>query len=150
MWRGAGLPGVAGRASGWPSYESGVHPTLAGVAIAMLVPAYAPRREEVDEAGRLTRAFRQSPNCPSSRARRLHRGPAVSGNERLLRCWCSPWTTWFVVPVFALANAGVRLDGETLRDALALPVTLGIVAALVGRQAPRRRRAARGCPVRCT
>jgi Na+/H+ antiporter NhaA len=36
-----------------------------------------------------------------------------------------------IVPIFAFANAGVRLDGDTLREAATSPITLGIVTALV-------------------
>jgi NhaA family Na+:H+ antiporter len=42
-----------------------------------------------------------------------------------------PWTSWLVTPVFALANAGVTLTGQSLRDAVTSPVTLGVVAGLV-------------------
>ncbi|MGQ0846870.1 MAG: Na+/H+ antiporter NhaA [Sporichthyaceae bacterium] len=130
IWRGPAYLAVG--AGIWLAmYESGVHPTLAGVTIAMLVPAYAPRREEVEEAERLARAFRQSPQPELARAARLHLDRTVSSNERL-SLLVGPWSTWFVVPVFALANAGVRLDGPTLRDAASSPITLGIVAALVG------------------
>ncbi len=130
MWRGPGYLAV-GVVIWLATYESGVHPTIAGVAIAMLVPAFAPRRDEVEEAERLTRAFRQSPQPEMARAARLHLDRTVSGNERL-SLLVSPWSTWVVVPIFALANAGVRLNSEILREAAQSPVTLGIVAALVG------------------
>ncbi|MGQ0467525.1 MAG: Na+/H+ antiporter NhaA [Sporichthyaceae bacterium] len=130
IWRGPAYL-VIGVGIWLAMYESGVHPTIAGVAIAMLVPAYAPRREEVEEAERLARAFRQSPQPELARAARLHLDRTVSSNERL-SLLVSPWSTWVVVPIFALANAGVRLDGETLRAAADSPITLGIVAGLVG------------------
>lgn len=130
IWRGPAYL-AAGLGIWLAMYSSGVHPTIAGVAIAMLVPAYAPRREEVEEAERLTRAFRQSPQPELARAARLSLDRTVSSNERLALL-VSPWSTWVVVPIFALANAGVRLDGDTLRAAAHSPVTLGIVVALVG------------------
>jgi Na+:H+ antiporter, NhaA family len=55
---------------------------------------------------------------------------AVSPNERLQEL-LHPWTSYAVVPIFALANAGVPLGIEQLGDALTSPVTLGIVAGLV-------------------
>lgn len=111
-------------------YSSGVHPTLAGVVIALFTPAYPARREEVEEAERLARAFRQSPNPEYARAARLSIERTVSPNERMTQLY-HPWTSYVIVPIFALANAGVRLDGQALSDAWSSPVTLGIVLALV-------------------
>jgi Na+/H+ antiporter NhaA len=111
-------------------YESGVHPTLAGVLIALFTPAYPARREEVEEAERLARAFRQSPNPEYARAARLSIERTVSPNERMTQLY-HPWTSYVIVPIFALANAGVRLNGNAISDAVTSPVTVGIVLALV-------------------
>jgi Na+/H+ antiporter NhaA len=54
----------------------------------------------------------------------------VSPNERIQHA-LHPWTSYVIVPLFAFANAGIRLDGQTLREAATSPVTLGIVTALV-------------------
>jgi NhaA family Na+:H+ antiporter len=43
----------------------------------------------------------------------------------------SRWTAFVIVPLFALANAGVRLDGDALRDAVGNPVVLGVALGLV-------------------
>jgi len=53
----------------------------------------------------------------------------LSPNERMQQLF-HPWTSYVIVPLFALANAGVRLDGEVLRDALTSPVTIGIIVGL--------------------
>ena len=129
VWRG---PGYFVLAVGvWIAmYESGVHPTLAGVAIALFTPAYPARRQEVEEAERLTRQFRQSPNPEYARAARLSIERSVSPNERMTRLY-HPWTSYVIVPIFALANAGVHLDGDTLRAAAESPITLGVILALV-------------------
>jgi NhaA family Na+:H+ antiporter len=42
-----------------------------------------------------------------------------------------PWTSFAILPLFALANAGVRLSGEQLADAVASPITLGVMLGLV-------------------
>jgi Na+:H+ antiporter, NhaA family len=110
--------------------ESGVHPTLGGVLVGLLVSAYAPRPAEVERAGRLARAFGQSPSPELAQSARLSVGRAVSPNERLQQV-LHPWSSFVVVPIFALANAGVVIDGELLERAAGSPITHGVVAGLV-------------------
>jgi Na+/H+ antiporter NhaA len=62
---------------------SGVHPTLAGVAIALLVPVYRPNRTDVEHAIELARTFRQSPNTEYARAAANSLRESISINERL-------------------------------------------------------------------
>ncbi|WP_413768248.1 Na+/H+ antiporter NhaA [Rhodococcus pyridinivorans] len=129
VWRGVVYFVVA--AGTWVAfYESGVHPTLAGVLIALILPVYPPRRSEVERAGELTRAFRQSPNSDYARAAQLGVLRAVSVNERLLRLY-QPYTAFLVVPIFALANAGVVISAETVGIAIRSPITWGVVLGLV-------------------
>ncbi len=129
VWRGPAYLVLA--ASAWVAlYLSGVHPTLLGVAIALFTPAYTARREEVDDAARRTRAYLQSPNPEFGRAARLSIDRSVPPGERLQQLW-RPWTTFVIVPLFALANAGVSLTAESLRGAATSPVTLGVVTGLV-------------------
>jgi NhaA family Na+:H+ antiporter len=129
VWRGPGYFVVA--VGIWLAmYASGVHPTIAGVVIALLTPVYPPRRSEVEDADRATRAYRQSPDPSLARAARLSIERSVSPNERLQRLY-HPWTSYVIVPLFALANAGVTLDRESLAAAVRSPLTLGIVAGLV-------------------
>ena len=109
---------------------SGVHPTLAGVAVALLIPVFPPKRMEVERAAELTRAFRESPNTAYARAATRSLRESISINERLQSAW-SPYIDFIVLPIFALANAGVRLDPETLSAAVSSPLTWGVVAGLV-------------------
>ncbi len=129
VWRGPAYL-VLGVAVWVAMYLSGVHPTLAGVVIALFTPAYPARRAEVEDAARRTRAYQQSPNPEFARAARLSIDRSVSASERLQSLW-QPWTSFVIVPLFALANAGVPLSPETLRTAATSPVTLGVVAGLV-------------------
>ena len=110
--------------------ESGVHPTLGGVVAGLLISAYPPRREDVARARRLARAFGQSPSADLARSAKLSVERAVSPNERLEQL-LHPWTSLVVVPIFALANAGVALDADVLEAAVSSPIVHGIVVGLV-------------------
>jgi Na+/H+ antiporter NhaA len=55
---------------------------------------------------------------------------ALSPNERLQYA-LHPWTSFVIVPVFALANAGIDLRGDVLAQSLTSPITLGVVVGLV-------------------
>ncbi|HET8952394.1 MAG TPA: Na+/H+ antiporter NhaA [Solirubrobacteraceae bacterium] len=113
------------------TYESGLHPSIAGMVAGLLIASRPPARGDVERATSLFRAFRQSPlpDVGYTAARGLRR--AVSVGERL-QTMLHPWTSFAIVPLFALANAGVNLRGGLLADALSSPVTWGVVAGLVG------------------
>ena len=110
--------------------ESGLHASIAGMLAGLLVPAVAPTRTSVELAAQQFRAFRQSPLPDVQRAARTGLNRAISVNERLQEV-LHGWTSYVVVPVFALANAGVDLRGGLLGEALRSPVTWGVTAALV-------------------
>ena len=109
---------------------AGVHPTLAGVAVALLIPVFPPRRIDVERAAELTRAFRESPTPAYARAATRSLRSSISINERLQGEW-SPYIAFVVLPLFALANAGVYLGPATLADAVVSPLTWGVIAGLV-------------------
>jgi Na+/H+ antiporter NhaA len=111
-------------------YAGGVHPTLAGVAIALLIPVFTPERRQVEETVDLIRAFRQSPNSEYARAASRGLRESISINERL-QTQFGPYVSFLVLPLFALVNAGVRLTAETMSAAMRSPLTWGIVAGLV-------------------
>ena len=128
VWRGPAYFAVG--AVMWVAMNgSGVHPTIGGVVLGLLVSAYPPRRAEVERAGSLARAFRQSPDPALAREAKLSVERAVSPNERI-GAVLVPWSSYLVVPVFALANAGVRIDGALLERAVTSPITLGVFAGL--------------------
>lgn len=109
---------------------SGVHPTLAGVAIALLVPVYRPNRTDVEHALDLARTFRQSPNTEYARAAANSLRESISINERLQSAY-APYVAYVILPLFALANAGVVLSPDIIGGALVSPLTWGIIVGLV-------------------
>ena len=111
-------------------YLAGVHPTLAGVVIALSIPVFTPERRPVERAVDQIRAFRQSPNSEYARAASRSLRESISINERL-QTTVGPTVSFVVLPLFALVNAGVRLDAQSLSTALRSPLTWGIVAGLV-------------------
>ena len=122
--------GVLGFALWVALLVAGVHPTLAGVAVALLIPVFTPERRQVEDAVDLIRAFRQSPNSQYARAATRGLRQSISINERL-QTNIGPYVSFVVLPLFALVNAGVRLDSESVTAALRSPLTWGIVAGLV-------------------
>ena len=111
-------------------YMAGIHPTLAGVAVALLIPVFTPERRPVERAVDQIRAFRQSPNSEYARAASRSLRESISINERL-QTTVGPTVAFVILPLFALVNAGVRLDEQSLATALRSPLTWGIVAGLV-------------------
>jgi NhaA family Na+:H+ antiporter len=109
-------------------HEAGVHPTLAGVAMGLLAPAQAPLDRDVVEASRDELLDVWTP-AAARRTSRMAR-QSVSPME-WLEYGLHPWTSLLIVPVFALANAGVSLSGSALGDAVASSVTWGVLIGLV-------------------
>ena len=120
---------VIGVVMWWSVLESGVHPSVVGVAMGLLVNAYAPRPEDMARAQVLGRSFLVDPSPRRAFAAQVAVTEAVSPNERL-QLRLQPWSSYVIVPLFVLANAGVLLTGETLAAAAASPITWGIVVGL--------------------
>jgi Na+/H+ antiporter NhaA len=113
--------------------QSGVDPLVVGLAMGLLVYAYPAPRTNLERASEEFRRFREQPTGELARRARASLEAAVSPNDRLASLW-QPWVINLIVPLFALANAGVELTSSTLGAALTSPVTLGIVVGfLVGK-----------------
>ncbi len=110
--------------------ESGFHATLAGMIAGLLVAAYPPQPKKVEKAARKVRAFRQSPLPEVARSANQSVQQALSPNERF-QTLLHPFTSFLVVPLFALANAGVDLRGGILADSLGSTLTWAVVGGLV-------------------
>ena len=111
-------------------FESGVHATIAGVVLGVMAPA----RPLVSEGRFDDMVVRWFPgdevSAPVARRASFEARERVSVADRLADL-LHPWTSFLIVPVFALANAGVELSADALDDAVRSPVTIGIVAGLV-------------------
>ena len=105
---------------------SGIEPVVAGLAIGLVAPAYTPAREDLEQASGLFRQFREEPTPDLARTAVVGLRRTLSPNDRAQRFF-HPWTSYVVVPLFALANAGIEIDGTFVRHALGSSVTLGIV-----------------------
>src|SRR4051812_9499902 len=106
--------------------KSGIDPIIGGLLIGLVTSAYPPARTDLEQVTELTRSFREQPTPALARSAQLGVASAISPNERL-QYRLHPWTSYAIVPLFALANAGVHLDAGLLGDALGSPITLGIV-----------------------
>lgn len=123
---------IAAGATLWLLFlASGVHATIAGVVLGLLLPVFPPERSEVLRAEELTHHFRRTPVASTGSAAVIGILRSVSINERM-QLALAPIVNLIVVPVFALSNAGVIISGETLQHAFKSPLTWGIIAGLVG------------------
>jgi Na+/H+ antiporter NhaA len=107
-------------------YESGIDPLIAGLAVGLATSAYPPARTDLERVTELTRSFREQPTPELARTAQVGVTSAISANERL-QYRLHPWTSFVIVPLFALANAGIHVDGQLLSDAATSPITLGIL-----------------------
>jgi NhaA family Na+:H+ antiporter len=118
-------------------FESGVHPAIAGVVLGLLTPAVPFQRPAAvsQEAHRIADETVDDPSPLDADAPHWLRlatlsREAVSPLARV-EAALHPWTSSLVVPLFALANAGIVLSGEVFADAAKSSITLGIVLGLV-------------------
>jgi Na+/H+ antiporter NhaA len=110
--------------------EAGVDPLIVGLAMGLLTYASPPARADLERASLLFRGFREQPTPELARLAGQGLRAAVSPNERL-QVGLQRWTGYVVVPLFALANAGITLSGPFLLRAYTSPVTLGIILGYV-------------------
>ena len=129
---------------------SGIHPTIAGVAIGLLLPTtsrlserrFASRvQQPVDRIRQALEAAEDAPDDALAERERdraqsqlgyIHEMAAATDEaaERLVRI-LTPWVSYLVLPLFALSNVRIHLSGELIAAAVHAPLALGIVAGLV-------------------
>jgi Na+/H+ antiporter NhaA len=109
---------------------SGVDPVVAGLAIGLTAVAYTPGRADLEQATGLFKLFREQPTPELARSASVGLAQALSPNDRLQRIY-HPWSSYVIVPVFGLANAGLVIDGPFLARAFTSPVTWGVLLGYV-------------------
>ena len=107
-------------------YKSGVDPIVVGLILGLLTYAYSATRASLEQASEAFRNFREQPTAELAQSARDEVRVAISPNDRLARLF-HPWSSYVIVPLFALANAGIVLNAGFLATAYTSPVTLGIV-----------------------
>jgi len=119
--------------------KSGIHATVAGVALAMLTPSkpFYGEAEFDESAPDLLARYREARDAgDNERAQQIlsQLETLTQGTESpldRLEHSLVPWSSYVIVPIFALANAGVALSGSMISDAVSSPVTLGVAMGLV-------------------
>lgn len=123
--------------------KSGVHATIAGVVLAMTIPAR--RRVDIGQFREKATGYLGLLGASDADETTSEEGVALHAMEVLskgaetplarMEHALHPWVAFFIMPVFALANAGVALGGVPIGEALMHPISLGIIAGLfVGKQ----------------
>ncbi len=115
-----------GTAAWFALLDSGIEPVVVGLAMGLLTYARPAARADLERASDLFRLFREQPTPELARSARVGLQAAISPNDRL-QILFHPWTSYLIVPLFALANAGIVIDTGFLADAYTSPITLGIL-----------------------
>ena len=110
--------------------KSGVEPVVIGLAMGLLAYAYPTTRSSLERATERFREFREQPTAELARVAGIELRSATSFNERLQQLF-HPWTSYVIVPLFAIANAGIAINGGFLARAFTSPITLGVLVGYV-------------------
>jgi Na+/H+ antiporter NhaA len=121
---------ILGLASWVAFWESGVDPIVSGLVIGLMTCAYPAGREDLEQATDAFRLFREQPTARLAVEARDAARSAISPNERLQERYHG-WTSYVIVPLFALANADIKISGSFLAHAYTSPATLGIMVGYI-------------------
>ena len=113
--------------------KSGIDPVVVGLAMGLLTIAYPAARGDLEQATDLFRLFREQPTSELQQSATAGLRSTISPNERWTQMF-HPFTSYVIVPLFALANAGFAINGSFLVHAYGSAITLGIlIAYLIGK-----------------
>ncbi len=115
----------------WMTYRSGVHPTVAGVAIGFLIPVKPLQERHESQAIAYWLQEKAHVYVSDVRWANFQLSESVSVGDRVI-AHLHPITSFFIIPIFALANAGIDLSGGVFSSALINRVTLGVIVGLLG------------------
>lgn len=121
---------VVGFALWLAMFESGVHATIAGVILGLLAPAVPADPDGIHDVFEQAEALAGEPDASFVRATTQQANEVVSVAERLEHL-LHPWSSFVIIPLFALANAGVILSLDRFSEAVSSPIAIGIVLGLV-------------------
>ncbi len=107
-------------------HEAGIHPTIAGVVMGLLAPSIPRLIPELIDSDQLM----DLSDADAARTTAVLAKGSVSVVEWLQHV-LHPWTSYVIVPIFALANSGIEISGDGLRDAARSPITWGIFFGLL-------------------
>jgi Na+/H+ antiporter NhaA len=115
----------------WVAFlKSGVDPVIVGVVAGLISIAYPAVRADLERVTDLFRLFREQPTSEYAQGVREGVRTALSPNERLQQLF-HPLSSYVIVPLFALANAGIPISGHFIATAYGSPITLGIIVGYV-------------------
>jgi Na+:H+ antiporter, NhaA family len=138
--RSLGFYWVVGIAIWWFVFESGVHATLAGVALGLMTPVWPWYSDDAyyERSRSILGRFEMEAADPSSRERVDYSALSLASVAResvspldRLETAIHPWSSFVIVPIFALANAGVRFAEIDVGGAITSAVSLGVAFGLV-------------------
>ena len=124
------LYALLGTAAWVAVFRSGIDPVVVGLAMGLATYARPAARTDLERASDLFRRFREQPTSELARSASAGLASALSPNERLQQLY-HPWTSYVIVPLFALANAGIMISGSFLARAYISPITLGIMVGYI-------------------
>ena len=113
--------------------KSGIDPIVVGLLMGLLTIAFPAARADLEQATDLFRLFREQPTSELQQSATAGIRSTISPNERWTELF-HPFTSYVIVPLFALANAGFAISGSFLTHAYGSAITLGVlIAYLVGK-----------------
>jgi Na+/H+ antiporter NhaA len=126
-----GIVYAALAAVAWVAFlKSGIDPVVVGLVTGLLTIAYPAARADLERATDLFRLFREQPTSELAQSARAGVRSAISPNERYQQLF-HPFSSYLIVPLFALANAGIVINGSFLSQAYSSPITIGIIVGYV-------------------